>query len=105
MAAQLMATNGFRLRVESLCKASATSSLPDPVGPSINTGVERGATRRMRLLISSMQAEFPINSGILSLPAVSPGLFTLRSSVAIAGTFVCEPWSTTGRSVVERRIA
>ena len=39
MAAQLMATNGLRLRDDSRCSASATSSLPEPVGPSISTGV------------------------------------------------------------------
>ncbi len=54
MAAQLIATNGLRLRVESRCNASATSSFPEPVGPSIKTGVERGATSRMRRLTSSM---------------------------------------------------
>jgi hypothetical protein len=63
IAAQLMATNGLRLLVESRCSASATSSLPEPVGPSISTGVERGATRRMRRLTSSMQGALPISSG------------------------------------------
>ena len=63
MAAQLMATKGLRLRDESRCSASATSSLPDPVGPSISTGVMRGATRRTRRLTSSMHAALPISSG------------------------------------------
>ena len=63
MAAQLMATNGLRLRDDSRCSASATSSLPDPVGPSISTGVNRGATRRTRRLISIMQGALPISSG------------------------------------------
>jgi hypothetical protein len=63
MAAQLMATNALRLRDESRCSASATSSLPDPVGPSISTGVMRGATRRTRRLTSSMQGAFPTISG------------------------------------------
>jgi hypothetical protein len=69
MAAQLMATNGLRLRVESRCSASATSSLPEPVGPSISTGVMRGATSRMRRLTSSMQGALPISSGSRSLDA------------------------------------
>ncbi len=74
MAAQLMATNGLRLRVERRCSASATISLPEPVGPSISTGVMRGATRRTRRLISSMQAALPTSSGrcspgFISLPA------------------------------------
>ena len=54
---------------ESRCIASATSSLPDPVGPSINTAVERGATSRMRRLTSSMHGALPISSGSRLLTA------------------------------------
>ena len=63
IAAQLIATIGLRLRGESLCSASATSSLPEPVGPSISTGVKRGATRRTRRLTSSMHGALPTSVG------------------------------------------
>ena len=52
--------------MESRCRASATSSLPEPVGPSISTGVERAATRRMRRLTSSIAGLVPTSSGIRS---------------------------------------
>jgi hypothetical protein len=49
--------------IERRCRASATSSLPEPVGPSIRTGVMRGATSRTRRLTSSMQGALPTSSG------------------------------------------
>ena len=86
MAAQLMATNGLRLRGESRCSASATSSLPEPVGPSISTGVERGATRRMRRLTSSMQGALPTNSGRRSFDADCTALPLSNAELRRIGT-------------------
>ena len=63
IAAQFSATSFRRDRGLSRCSAPATSSLPLPVGPSISTGVLRGATRRILRLTSSIAGCPPTNSG------------------------------------------
>ena len=89
MAAQLMAKNGLRLRGESRCSASATSSLPEPVGPSIRTGVLRGATRRTRRLTSSITGALPISSGRGSMVGAVRGDATMVAATSIG------PWCRT----------
>ncbi len=71
IAAQFSATIRRAARGLSRCTACATSSFPLPVGPSISTAVDRGATSRIRRLTSSSAGCDPTNSGSRHVPLPS----------------------------------
>ena len=67
MAAVLMATKGPPARVECLCKARATNSLPEPDSPVIMTVTLLCDKRPMALKTSCMAGACPSISGDASM--------------------------------------
>ena len=83
-AAQLTATNGPRWRSLRSCTCRATSSLPDPLSPSINTVKSVAATRSICPRRRCMQALAPMSGAAPSTwrPSVPSAASRLDSSIS-----------------------
>ena len=85
-AAQLTATNGPRRRALSSCTCRATSSLPDPVSPSISTVKSVAATRSICPRRCCMQALDPMSGDGPSAPRPWFPATTSRGESSISPT-------------------
>ena len=91
IAAVLMAINGFSARGLCLCSALATSSLPLPDSPLINTVACERLSRPMARKTSCMAGAWPIISGVSSRTTLSTAWRILSSTARLITSIA---WST-----------